>query len=78
MQWVMEKISYQSESSSSFYNSTNILFMFTKIQDWLSQQSIDADLTAQNKLDSYLEEIIDTILGQCMVDFQVNSKLSLV
>ena len=74
----MEELSYQSESSSSFYNLTIILFMFTKVQDWLSQRSIDADLTAQNKLNSYLEEIIDTIVGHGMVDFQVNSKLSLV
>ena len=74
----MEKISYWSESSSSFYNSTTILFMFAKIQDWLSQRSIDTGLTAPNKLDSYLEEIVDTLVGQGTVSFLFNRKLSLV
>ena len=52
--------------------------MFAKIQDWLSQRSIDTGLTAPNKLDSYLEEIVDTLVGQGMVSFLFNRKLSLV
>ena len=52
--------------------------MFAKTQDWLSQRSIDTGLTAPNKLDSYLEANVDTLVGQGMVSFQVNSKLSLV
>ena len=72
----MEKIFYYSESFSSFYNSTTILFMFTKIQDLIGQQR--DKLSVLNNLDSYLEEIADTIVGKGMVRFLFNRKLSLV